>query len=510
MKSDPLLLLHPDDDVAVARRDLYPDETVLLKQGSLSLRDRIRMSHKFSLRTIPTDAPVRKYGHVIGFATRDILPGTLVHDHNLEIRPFRRKRVEIEELIAHTGTAPHPQPTFHGYLRRNGQVGTRNYLALISSVNCSAGVSRQVESYFNTPEFRERWPQVDGIIALTHSSGCCQQPGENSERLERVLLGMARHPNVFGCLVIGLGCEGMQVPGLKEKLRAAPGHAETDFLVIQQTGGVRKTAAAAIEALESMLPRANAVERSEQPASKLILGMQCGGSDANSGITANPAVGAAADILVRHGGSAVLAETPEIYGAEHLLTARAVSPEVAEALMKHVRWWEAHAKLHGATINNNPTPGNKQGGLSTIYEKSLGAVAKAGQSPLAAVYDYAAPIDTPGLGFMDSPGYDPVSMTGLCAGGATIGVFTTGRGSCYGCKPMPVLKIASHTPLYQFMSEDMDVNAGRILDGTMDVAGMGDEIFNQLLALASGVPSKSEAQGLGDETFAPWITGPVF
>ncbi len=242
----------------------------------------------------------------------------------------------------------------------------------------------------------------------------------------------------------------------------------------------------------------------------LILAMQCGGSDANSGITANPAVGLAANELIRCGGAAVLAETPEIYGAEHLLTLRAKSPEIARRLLAHIHWWEDHARLHGASIDNNPTPGNKAGGLTTIYEKSLGAIAKAGQAPLAAVYDYAAPIDTPGLGFMDSPGYDPVSMTGLCAGGATLGVFTTGRGSCYGCKPMPTLKVASHTPLYTFMSEDMDLNAGRILDGTASLEDVGRELFLRLLDMAGGDPTRSEIQGIGDEEFAPWIIGPTF
>ncbi len=468
------------------------------------------MSHKISLHHMPRHSEVRKYGQVIGFATQDILPGSHVHDHNLEIRPFDRNPVK-EGLTARSSWGRHvPMPSFQGYLRPDGRVGTRNYLALISSVNCSAAVTRQVQRAVESPEFRERWPEVDGIICLTHGSGCCQQPGENSERLERVLLGMASHPNIYGSIIIGLGCEGMQIKKLREKLPRGPGQIEPLFLEIQQRGGIRKSAEAALEALDSMLPEANSAQRSTQPASKLVLALQCGGSDANSGITANPAVGVASDLLVRQGGTSVLAETPEIYGAEHLLTARAASTEVADALMRHVHWWEEHARMHGASINNNPTPGNKRGGLSTIYEKSLGAVAKAGQSPLQAVYDYAAPIDQSGLGFMDSPGYDPASMTGMCAGGATLGVFTTGRGSCFGCKPMPVLKVASHSPLYSFMEEDMDVNAGRILDGDIDVEGLGEEIFQSLLDLASGIPSKSEAQGLGDDEFVPWITGPVF
>ncbi|MCC5849638.1 MAG: altronate dehydratase [Verrucomicrobia bacterium] len=504
-----LLHLHPDDQVAVARVRIPAGTPLTGPTGnSLMAGDEIPMSHKIALTAIPKEGEVRKYGQVIGFATRDIAAGDHVHSHNLEMRAFSRdSRIggdvrKVEYLPADS------VPRFMGYERPDGRVGTRNYLAVISSVNCSASVSKQVAAHFNTPAYREKYPHVDGVIALTHKSGCCQQPGAPSDLLERVLMGMARHPNVYGYLIIGLGCEGMQAPGLKERLREN-GH-EAPTLVIQQTGGIRKTIAAGISALEEMMPQANRMRRGSHPASKLVLAMQCGGSDANSGITANPAVGIAADMLVRCGAAAVLAETPEIYGAEHLLLHRAVSDEVGNHLLDLIHWWEDHARMHGATIDNNPTPGNKAGGLTTIYEKSLGAVAKAGQSPLAAVYRYAQQIDTPGLGFMDSPGYDPVSMTGLAAGGATLGVFTTGRGSVYGCKPMPTLKISTHSPLYSFMGEDMDLNAGTILDGEESIDAVGRRIFERLLEVASGSPTKSEAQGIGDEEFAPWPLGPTF
>jgi altronate hydrolase len=327
------------------------------------------------------------------------------------------------------------------------------------------------------------------------------------------MAGFARHPNLFGYVMIGLGCEGNQLPLLVEDHRLnvlSPCAPQPAFMTVQETGGIAKTVEAAAAAIERLLPIANDARRTRQPIGKLILCEQCGGSDAHSGITANPALGVAADELIRCGGAAVLAETPEIYGAEHLLTRRAVSREVGQKLLERIRWWEAHARMYGATIDNNPTPGNKAGGLTTIYEKSLGAVAKAGQSPLAAVYRYAEPIDTPGLGFMDSPGYDPASMTGLVAGGATVAAFTTGRGSCYGCKPTPCVKIATNTPLYESMVDDMDINAGTIIDGTESLQDVGRRIFETIVAVASGEKTKSERQGVGDEEFCPWHIGPTF
>jgi altronate hydrolase len=357
------------------------------------------------------------------------------------------------------------------------------------------------------------YPNVDGIIPFTHKSGCCVQPGEPHAMLQRVLTGLATHPNVFGYVLIGLGCEGHRIADLRTAGhldKRLPGQPPPAFLNIQQQGGVRKTIEAGVAAVERLLPLANAAFRTHQPLSKLVLALNCGGSDGASGITANPALGVASDELVRHGGTSVLAETPEIYGAEHLLTRRAVSREIGEKLLERIRWWEGYVRLFGASIDNNPSPGNKEGGLTTIYEKSLGALAKAGQAPLRAVYRYADTIDTPGLGFMDTPGFDPVSMTGLVSGGCNVAVFTTGRGSVYGCKPTPCLKVATNTALYDWMHDDMDLNAGTILDGTETVEEMGHRMFESIIAMASGRRTRSELQGLGDEEFAPWILGPTF
>lgn len=510
---DFVLKLHPRDNVGVLRRALPAGVELMSGSGSLITGQPLPDGHKIALDGVRDGQAVVKYGQTIGFARGDIYPGDHVHTHNLQMLDFGRthdvggrRRLTCLDADLH-------QSTFPGYARHDGRIGTRNYVAILSSVNCSASVSKYVAQRFSPDVLRERYPHVDGVIALTHKGGCCMQPGRPADILKRTLAGFARHPNVFGYVLIGLGCEGNQVSQLVQDHRLnilGRGEPSPAFMTIQETGGVRKTVDAAARAVEALCERANEARRTDHPVSRLVLGMQCGGSDAASGITANPAVGAASDRLVELGGTSVLAETPEVYGAEHLLTARAVNPAVAAKLMELIHWWEEHAAMYGASIDNNPTPGNKAGGLTTIYEKSLGAVAKAGQAPLAAVYDYAEAITTPGLGFMDSPGYDPVSMTGLAAGGATLGVFTTGRGSVYGCKPMPTLKIATNTAMYERMIDDMDINAGTILDGEETVQDVGRRIFDALIAVAGGEPTKSEAQGLGDEEFAPWQIGPTF
>jgi altronate dehydratase len=501
------LRLHPSDDVAVARRFVRKGEPL----GGFEARRDIPQGHKVALRAVAEGRPVRKYGQIIGFATAAIEPGDHVHVHNLGVRDFGRDY----EFGTDVRSFPKPaeERSFPGYLRPDGRVGTRNYVAVVSSVNCSASVSNYVRDRFRTPGFRREFPDVDGVIAFTHKSGCVTQPGEPMDLLRRVLAGVARHPNIGGYLMIGLGCEGNQVEFIRRdfKLDASkPGEAAPAFMTIQQTGGVRKTVEAAVEAVKRLLPQVNAAKRTPQPASKLVLAMNCGGSDGYSGVTANPALGIASDTLVAHGGTSVLAETPEIYGAEHLLTRRAVSREVGEKLLARVRWWEEHARANGATIDNNPSFGNKQGGLTTIYEKSLGAVAKGGQAPLVEVYRYGDSVAAKGFCFMDTPGFDPVSMTGLVSGGCTVGVFTTGRGSVYGCKPSPCIKVATNTPIFEHMDEDMDVNAGTVLEGKETLEEVGRRIFERILAVAGGEPTKSEAQGIGDEEFAPWLLGPTF
>ncbi len=461
----------------------------------------------------PATKSIKKYGQIIGFARGDISPGDHVHVHNVAMKDFTRDYEYCVDARPIDYVPEFDRRTFLGYQRPGGKVGTRNYVAVISSVNCSASVSKYVADRFKTPDFRRDYPNVDGVVAFAHKLGCGIQPGEPHKILQRVAAGLARHPNIAGYVMIGLGCEVNQVQFIRREhtLDVIPtGAPKPTFMNIQDYGGVTKTIDAAVAAIAKLLPQANAARRTPQPVSHLILATNCGGSDGNSGITANPALGVAADELVRQGGTAVLAETPEIYGAEHLLVRRAVSRDVAEKLMDRIRWWERYAKANDATIDNNPSWGNKEGGLTTIYEKSLGAVSKGGQSPLAAVYHYAEPITAHGFCFMDTPGYDPVSMTGLVTGGCNVGVFTTGRGSVYGCKPAPCIKLTTNTNVFDRMNDDMDLNAGTILDGTETVRDVGLRVFEKIIAVASGERTKSELAGIGDEEFAPWLLGAQF
>ncbi len=510
---DVALRLRGEDDVAVAKQTLKAGTELVDGALHVTLGRTVPAGHKLALRPLADGAAVRKYGQTIGFAQGNIAAGDHVHTHNLVLRDFTR---DYQFSADSRPVAFHPLEkarSFQGFARPGGKVGTRNYLAVISTVNCSASVSKYVAERFKGPEFQRDFPNVDGVIAFTHKVGCGIQPGEPHKVLQRVAAGIARHPNIAGYVMIGLGCEVNQVHQIREAHQLdqlKPGEAAPTFLTIQNSGGIRKTIESATAAVAKLLPQANALRRTTQAVNKLILAENCGGSDGNSGITANPALGVASDELVRYGGTSVLAETPEIYGAEHLLTRRAVTPAVGQKIVDLIRWWEEYARANGGTIDNNPSYGNKEGGLTTIVEKSLGAVAKGGQSPLAAVYQYAEEISTPGFCFMDTPGYDPVSMTGLVAGGCNIGVFTTGRGSVYGCKPAPCIKVATNTTLYRWMEEDMDINAGTILDGTETVEQVGMRILEEIIAVASGKKTKSELAGLGDEEFAPWMLGAQF
>lgn len=502
---DGLLRLHEVDQVAVVRRDLAGGETV----DGLTLRDAVPRGHKVAVRDIAAGEPVRKYGQIIGFATAAIPAGAWVHVHNVT---FGSGELQLDYGI---GSEVKPLPpvdepaTFRGYRRSDGRVGTRNYLAVISTVNCSASVVQGIVRRFEGVERDHR--DFHGVIPIVHKGGCGGKPGWELEWLQRTLAGFAKHPNVGAYVLVGLGCEGNLVADQIEtggllQLEAAP-DVRPPAIVMQDIGGTQAAIDAGVAAVADLIPKVAAARRSEVPAEHLTVALQCGGSDALSGITANPAVGVAADWIVRHGGTAVLGETPEIYGAEHLLTRRAVSREVAEKLLERIAWWKDYTARSGFTIDNNPSPGNKAGGLTTIFEKSLGAVAKAGTAPLAAVYEYAETVMTRGLVHMDTPGYDPVSVTGQVAGGCNLVVFTTGRGSCFGFKPSPVLKIATNTPMYEVMRPDMDLNAGTAFDGSETVAEVGRRIFERLLTLASGEASLSETQGLGTEEFNPWILG---
>ncbi|HEV7323671.1 MAG TPA: altronate dehydratase family protein [Bosea sp. (in: a-proteobacteria)] len=496
------LKLNAADNVAVA---VDPIDVGVSAAGVTALK-RIPRGHKIALTRIAKDEPIRKFGQIIGFATLDIPPGEWVHEHNTGFHAFERDYAYAAEAKNELILPVEQQATFQGFRRKDGRAGTRNYVGILTSVNCSASAARFMAEEVKRSGILADYPNVDGVIALTHGTGCgIDYNGESFEVLKRTTWGYACNPNMAAVLVVGLGCEGFQIKRMKEVY----GVEESDIfrtMTIQETGGTKKSVAAGVEALKTMLPIANRVSRESVPASELMLALQCGGSDGYSGITANPALGAAVDILVEHGGTAILSETPEIYGAEHLLTRRAATREVGEKLVGIIKWWEDYTERARMSMNNNPSPGNKAGGLTTILEKSLGAAAKGGTKTLSAVYHYAEPVRDKGFVYMDTPGYDPVAATGQVAGGANILAFTTGRGSAYGCKPTPSVKLATNTPIYEKMIDDMDINCGDVLDG-VSLEEKGREIFETLLKIASGERSKSEQLGYGDAEFVPWQIG---
>ncbi|CAH2599373.1 Altronate hydrolase [Rhodovastum atsumiense] len=496
--------LHPADTVVVALSAIAAGTGI--EDGRISARAPIPAGHKIATAPMPQGAPVIKYNQVIGFATTDIAPGDHVHTHNVGMGAFDRDYAFGAD--AHPTVPTATTATFEGYVRADGQVGTRNYIGIIPSVNCSVTAARQIADHFRGAVMAE-WPNVDGVVALAHGTGCgTGATGEMLETLRRTMGGYARHANFHAVLMIGLGCEVNQIAPLLETEGLQEG-ARLRTMTIQELGGTARTVRQGIEIVREMLAAANEAVRSTVPVSHLRIGLQCGGSDGYSGITANPALGAAVDLLVAQGGTAVLSETPEIYGAEHLLTRRAINREVGEKLVARIRWWEEYTTRTGGEMNNNPSPGNKAGGLTTILEKSLGAVAKAGTSNVVDVLKFAERVGTPGLVFMDTPGYDPVSATGQVAGGCNLICFTTGRGSVFGCKPTPSLKLATNSELFRRMEDDMDLDCGPIARGEVSVAEMGRRILDLAIATASGHRSKSEALGFGADEFQPWVIGAV-
>ncbi len=509
MNLNPWLILHPDDDVLIARTQLVGG----MQLESLRVSGLIPAGHKIARRAIASGASVRRYNQIIGFATRDIAAGEHVHTQNLSVGASKGSFERDYAFGADVKPqAPLKSASFLGYPRADGRVATRNYIGILSSVNCSATAARAIADHFsrqNHPEALANFPNVDGVVALTHGTGCgMDTQGLGMRVLERTLAGYATHANFWGVLVVGLGCEANQLNTWLANSSLREGESLKVFN-IQDTGGTRRTVQKGIDLIRTMLPLANQAQRVACDVSHITIGLQCGGSDGYSGISANPALGAAVDLLVAHGGTAILSETPEIYGAEHLLTRRAVSRAVGDKLIERIKWWEHYTAINQGEMDNNPSPGNKAGGLTTILEKSLGAVAKGGTSNLQAVYEYAQTVQAKGFVYMDTPGYDPVSATGQVAGGANMICFTTGRGSAYGCAPSPSLKLATNSALWQRQEDDMDINCGEIIDGACDVQTMGQRIFDLVLSTASGQQSKSEKHGYGQNEFVPWQIGAV-
>jgi altronate hydrolase len=503
----PAIRLHPRDNVVVARMNL--EAGTALSAENVVVRDPVPAGYKIAAADLLPGEAIRKYNTVIGFAATAIAAGSLLHKHNIEYRALDSEYAYASDYRPFELIPAEQQAIFQGIVRDDGRVGTRNYIGIVSGVHCSATVVNHIAAWF-TKERMAAYPNVDGVVPFSHVLGCGMEgSGDAIPLLRRTLAGYARHPNIAAALLVGLGCERNQIHDLLsiEKLHAGP---RLRSFVIQETGGTQETIEAGIAAVCEMLPDANRVRRQAVSASHITLGLQCGGSDGFSSITANPAVGTAVDILIRNGGTAILAKTPAIYGAQHTLTRRAVNREVGEKLIQRIQWWkQEYAAGRDTQINGRLAPGNDAGGLSNICEKALGTVLEGGTGPLMAVYEYAQPVEAKGLVFMDTPGYDPVSVTGQIAGGANLIVFTTGRGSCFGAKPAPSLKLASNTPTFRCLEGDMDINCGEILDGTCSLEDMGQGIFDHLLRTASGERTKSERLGVGDYEFIPWQIGIV-
>lgn len=509
--ADVAVLLRPDDDVAIAKQPLLPGTKLRLPAGAatVTVSRIVPAGHKLALRDVADGAPVRRYGQIIGFATRPIEAGDHVHTQNLAVADFERDYAYCTEYAPVEMVPEGQRRTFMGFRRADGRVGTRNFVAVLASVNCASSATRAIVDHFKYGDELREFPNVDGVIGLPTKGGCGAHYGSSDVGvLQRTMSGIVDHPNVGAYLILSLGCEVNQPGDLIEQGGLAADGEAPHVLTIQEDGGYRKTVEDGIEAVRRLLPIADRARREEVPISELVLALQCGGSDGWSGVTANPALGIACDMLVRQGATVVLGETTEVYGGEHLLTRRARTREIGEQLVERIHWWERYTAMFGASIDNNPAPGNKAGGLTTIYEKSLGAVAKAGSSPLEQVVGYGERITARGLVHMDSPGYDPVSATGQVAGGCTLICFTTGRGSAFGFKPAPSIKIASNSDLYRRQEPDMDVNAGRVLEGAT-LEEVGADIFERIVAVASGEQSKSEAAGIGEEEFNPWILGAI-
>jgi altronate hydrolase len=505
--ADVAALLHPNDSVAIAKQPLASGTVLRLDDGGGEIRvgGLVPAGHKVALRGFDEGDSILRYGQVIGFASRPIAAGDHVHSHNLAVQAFERDYAFCRDYSPVALVPEAERRTFAGFRRADGRAGTRNYVAVLASVNCSSSATVAVVDQIVRSGVLAGYPNVDGVIALPHKGGCGAHIGSAGlHQLQRTLAGVVHHPNVAAYVILSLGCEVNQPDDFIEY-----GALEQDaptVITIQDDGGFAHTVERAVEAVTRLLPVADKAVREQIPASELMVALQCGGSDGWSGVTANPGLGHACDLLVRQGGTVVLGETTEIYGAEHLLTRRARSPEVAQKLVDAIRWWEEHVAYFGASIDNNPTPGNKAGGLTTIYEKSLGAAAKAGSTPLNQVVGYAERVTERGFVHMDTPGYDPVSVTGQVAGGCNLVAFTTGRGSAFGFKPAPSIKIATNSELYAKQEPDMDIDAGIVLGGT-GLEQLGAQIFEEMLAVASGKQTKSELAGIGTEEFNPWLLG---
>ncbi len=504
MHASPTIQLDTADNVIVAKE---PIEKGYLLQGlDITMLDYIPQGHKVAARQIAKGEAVLKYNTIIGYAGEDIAPGQWVHSHNLEIDTIDKNYRFTQDYLPAEILPPEGRAKFMGYIHKDGRVGTRNHIGIFVTVNCSATVARKLSRYFDAERLND-YPNVDGVTAFIHHQGCgMEMTGEPMDLLRRTLSGYIRHPNIAGAVVLSLGCERNNVKSFMEQESLQAGKM-LHVITMQETGGTMTAFEAGKAAIKKMLAEANKIQRQPCSAEHLMIGLQCGGSDGFSGLSANPALGRAVDILVTHGGTAILSETPELYGVEHTLTARAKTPEIGQKFIDRINWWLEYNAGRDTQINGRVSPGNNAGGIANIIEKSLGGAKKGGSTGVNAVYEYAKPVSERGLVIMDTPGYDPVSATGQIAGGANLICFTTGRGSCFGSYPAPTIKLASNSTMFARMTGDMDVNCGQVIDGSKNLDEMGAEIFDHILEIASGKASKSEEMEVGEDEFVPWQIG---
>lgn len=503
-KISPVIRLDKEDNVVVARYDI-PEGTEIPDEGVTTLQP-VPGGHKIAVCPIAKGEPIKKYNTIIGYAAEDIVPGTWMHSHNILFDEVNKDYAYSRDYKPVELIPEQDRATFMGIVREDGRVATRNIIAIVVCGNCAATVARKIAYYFDKERMKE-WPNVNAVVPFITGIGCgMEMSGEPMDLLRRTICGTATNPNVAGSIILALGCERNNI----DKMMEGAGLKEGKMLrrlVTQECGGTRKTVEAGIQMVKEMMVEANKATRTRVPASELILALQCGGSDGYSGLSANPSLGRASDILIRNGGTVVLSETTELFGVEQTITCRAKTPEIGRKLVDHMNWWLKYNEGRDCQINGKVSPGNNAGGLSNVLEKSLGGAKKGGSTCLNEVYNYAEPITEKGLVIMDTPGYDPVSLTGQVAGGATICCFTTGRGSCIGRQDCPTIKIASNSPMYNRMEEDMDINCGQVIDGDKTLDEMGEIIFQRILDVASGAKTKSEALGVGYDEYVPWPIG---
>lgn len=490
------IIVDPNDNVAVVKKSTFSDLEVVLPNGkTVQVRGAVPPGHRFATRDISAGEFVLQFGQPIGTSLGIRSGEQITHSNMTNDVPIVRDLPENLHTPAPDYLPVDERGTFMGYKRPDGRVGTRNYVLIVPTSMCASHEAQQISTIAEfTLYSREKYPNVDGVVAIPHNKGCGCQEGSTIDVMLRTLSNYADHPNVGGVILIDLGCEKTNLAQVERYLlkREKSFDKPVAKIGIQDVGGTQAAIQQGLKEVEALLPKVNLTSREEVPVSELVLGVKCGGSDGFSGISANPSLGRAADMLVRSGGTVLITEVPEFCGAEHLLAYRAKDVETGRAVYRMVDWYKEYASKFGAVLNNNPSPGNIAGGLLNITIKSLGAIAKAGTTRIEGVVEYAETPTNRGVNLMQGPGYDQESTPGLVAAGATVVVFTTGRGTTIGNAIAPVIKLASNSPVFARMSQDLDLSAGGVIDGTETIDQVGKRVFERVCEVAGGLQAKAE------------------